>query len=69
MMIKKSNLGLVNRSLNWLRKIMAPHLITRCKDFLDSSGGAVVKNLPANVGDIREANLIPESDRCPGVEN
>ena len=48
---------------------MAPHLITRCKDFLDSSGGAVVKNLPANVGDIREANLIPESDRCPGVEN
>ena len=26
----------------------------------------VIKNLPANAGDIREAGLIPESGRSPG---
>ena len=26
----------------------------------------VVKNLPANSGDIREADSIPKSERCPG---
>ena len=26
----------------------------------------VVKNLPANAGDIRDAGLIPESGRSPG---
>ena len=29
-------------------------------------GGSVVKNLPANAGDI---DLIPESERSPGEEN
>ena len=29
----------------------------------------VVKNLPANAGDIREAGLIPGSGRFPGVGN
>ena len=31
-----------------------------------SSGDSVVKNLPANAGDIRDAGLIPRSGRCPG---
>ena len=31
-------------------------------------GGKVVKNLPANGGDIRDAGSIPGSGRCPGVE-
>ena len=29
----------------------------------------VVKNLPANAGDTRDAGLIPESGRSPAVEN
>ena len=33
------------------------------------SGGTVVKNLPANSGDLREVGLIPGSERFPGVGN
>ena len=29
----------------------------------------VVKNLPANTGDARDASLIPGLGRCPGVGN
>ena len=29
----------------------------------------VVKNIPANAGDIREVGLIPASGRSPGVGN
>ena len=29
----------------------------------------VVKNSPANAGDIRDAGLIPESGRFPGIGN
>ena len=29
----------------------------------------VVKNLPANAGDIRDAGSIPGSERCPGEGN
>ena len=29
-------------------------------------GGAGVKNLPANAGDVRDASLIPGSGRFPG---
>ena len=29
-------------------------------------GNSVVKNLPANVGDIRDMDLIPGSGRSPG---
>ena len=32
-------------------------------------GGTVVKNLPANTGDTRDAVSIPGSGRSPGVEN
>ena len=32
-------------------------------------GGSKVKNLPASVGDTRDASLIPVSDRSPGAEN
>ena len=33
---------------------------------LGFSGDMVVKNPPANTGDIRDAGLIPGSERCPG---
>ena len=32
-------------------------------------GGSVIKNLPANAGDIRHLGLIPGSGRSPGGEN
>ena len=32
-------------------------------------GGAVVKNPPANAGDARDADSIPESGRSPGGGN
>ena len=34
-----------------------------------SPGGSVVKNLPANARDTRDAGLIPESGRSPGRGN
>ena len=36
---------------------------------MDFPSGTVVKNLPANAGDAREAGLIPELGRSPGAEN
>ena len=41
-------------------------LIHATMDFL---GGLVVKNLPANAGDVREADLIPSLGRSPGIGN
>ena len=32
-------------------------------------GAPVVKNPPANAGDIRDVDLIPGSGRCPGEGN
>ena len=32
-------------------------------------GGAVVKNLPGNAGDVRDLGSIPGSGRSPGVGN
>jgi len=32
-------------------------------------GGSVVKNLPANAGDTRDADLIPRSGRSSGEGN
>ena len=32
-------------------------------------GDAVVKNPPANAGDVRDMDLIPGSGRCPGRGN
>ena len=40
--------------------------INSSKGFL---GGTVVKNPPANAGDIRDVGLIPGSGRSPGVGN
>ena len=47
-----------------------------CHEFIKSMhsrGGSqlalVVKNLPANVGDARDAGWIPELGRSPGVRN
>ena len=34
--------------------------------YIDFSGGTVVKNSPANSGDIRDADLIPGLGRSPG---
>ena len=36
---------------------------------MGSPGGAVVKNLPANVGDARDTGSIPGWGRLPGVGN
>ena len=36
---------------------------------MDFPSGTVVKNLPANAGDTREAGLIPGLGRFPGAEN
>ena len=33
--------------------------------YIDFSGGTVVKNSPANSGDIRDADLIPGLGRSP----
>ena len=36
---------------------------------LPSQVALVVKNLPANAGDVRDVGLIPELERYPGEEN
>jgi len=36
------------------------------KEFEGFPGGSVVKNLPANAGDIRDMDLMPGSGRSPG---
>ena len=38
-------------------------------NYLGFSSGSTVKNLPANVGDARDEDLIPGSGRSPEVEN
>ena len=38
-------------------------------NFPDGPGGAVVKNPPANVGDIRDTSSIPGRGRSPGGGN
>ena len=35
----------------------------------DFPGGSVVKNLPANAGDVRDKGSIPGSGRSPGGGN
>ena len=35
-------------------------------NYLGFSSGSTVKNLPANVGDARDEDLIPGSGRSPG---
>jgi len=47
-----------------LLSFLSPILIMR-----GFPGGAVVKNLPANAGDPRNAGLIPGSGRSPGEGN
>ena len=37
--------------------------------FLGFPGGSVIKNLPPNAGDARDAGSIPGSGRSPGVKN
>ena len=39
------------------------------RTFRSLPGGAVVKNLPANAGDIRDTGLIPGLGRSPEVGN
>ena len=47
------------------------HGVTKSQTQLSkhSTGGSVVKNLPASVGDTRDASLIPAAERSPGAEN
>ena len=41
----------------------------RCYPIAYFPGGAVVKNLPANTGDTKDAGSIPGYGRCPGAGN
>ena len=61
------------RGYVWHLKALVPGHHYRLKFTLNLSkglrGGSVVKNLPANRGDAREAGLTPGSGRAPGVGN
>ena len=39
------------------------------RNLFQGNGGSVVKNLPANAGDVGDAGSIPGSGRSPGEEN
>ena len=51
-----------------LTKIPSDQMIWSLK-FKGSQVALVVKNLPANAGDIRDLGSIPGSERCPGGKN
>ena len=44
-------------------------MCTKGASHMGSPDGAVVKNLPANAGDAREAGSLPGSGRSPGGRN
>ena len=44
-------------------------VIPSYKSSMSFSGGAVVKNMPANAGDTEDAGSIPGSGRSPGAGN
>jgi len=44
-------------------------VIPSYKSSMSFSGGAVVKNMPANAGGPRDVGLIPGSGRSPGTGN
>ena len=43
--------------------------LNRQEEIMDFSGGAVVRNLPANAGDAGDSGSIPELGGSPGVGN
>ena len=43
--------------------------MNRQEKIMDFSGGAVVRNLPANAGDAGDSGSIPELGGSPGVGN
>ena len=43
--------------------------LTRPTNYMGFSNGSVVKNLPANAGDARDASTISGSGRSPGRGN
>jgi len=51
-------------TLGNVSKLCEPQLL-----LVDIPGGIVVKNLPANAGDTRDAGLIPELGRSLGIGN
>ena len=70
----KTKIILIRVIISWQRLCFVPKFVT---DFVHVSGhicsvqwtfqvALVVKNLPANAGDIRDTGLIPESGRSPG---
>ena len=50
----------------WTAVLQASLSFTISQSFPD---GTVVKNLPANAGDARDADSVPVLGRCPGVGN
>ena len=68
-MLKQPNYPLINE---WLKKLYIhthTHTHTHTHSYTHtwvSQVGLAVKNLPVNVGDIRDLGLIPGSGRSPG---
>ena len=56
------------RILEWIA-ISFSKRSSRPRDHTRISGGSVVKNPPANVGDASDMGLIPGSERTPGAGN
>ena len=46
-----------------------PNRFLQSKQCFPGSAGKVVKNLPANAGDVREVGLVPEPGRSSGIGN
>ena len=66
----KSRPVLLKACFLWL-SLLAHHGVrieikSKCSGFGASQVALVVKNLPANVGDIRDSGSIPGSGRSPG---
>ena len=64
--IREEALVLVSQKVSYLWNLRYFVLSVTCLGFPD---GSVVKNLPANAGDVGVSGLIPESGRSPGGAN
>ena len=57
---------LVNMQGNWYFSSIFGR---NCKATYGFPGGTVIKNSPANEGNVRDASLIPGLGRSPGIGN
>ena len=63
---EKTNVNNLQRGCFFLLQVWI--LLTRIHGFFSSQVALVVKNLPANAGDISDVGLIPALGRYPGRE-